>query len=88
MQAFTSRTLLFLGCSLEADRTVRLLHRVANHRAPPVHYAIVELPRTNEEIFARAKFLSDHNIRPLWFPQGQYDAIDTLLAGLIESINP
>ncbi|WP_437304319.1 SIR2 family protein [Sorangium sp. So ce388] len=83
LQVFTSRTLLFLGCSLEVDRTVQLIRRVAQtDAAPPPHYAVVELPRTSAEIRARAQFLSVHNIRPLWFPSGQYETIDTLLEAL------
>lgn len=82
-QVFTSRTLLFLGCSLEADRTLQLIRRVARHHAaPPPHYAIVELPGDPAAIPERSRFLSELNIRPLWFPHGQYEAVDTLLEAL------
>jgi hypothetical protein len=62
---------------------VQLLLRIAqNFAAPPPHYAIVELPHEQSEINARAKFLSERNIRPLWFPAGEYEAIDVFLEAL------
>lgn len=82
-QLFSSRTMLFLGCSLQNDRTVRLIQHVASHHAaPPVHYAIVELPQGRTDIAKRKKFLSDHNIRPLFFPSGQFEGIEVFLKNL------
>lgn len=85
-QVVTTRTLLFLGCSLENDRTMQIIHHVASkHGAPPAHYAIVELPREPKDIAARKKLLSDHNIRPLFFPPGEFDKIEVFLKGLSEA---
>lgn len=82
-QAFTTRTLLFLGCSLSQDRTMSLLQRVAStHASPPPHYAIVEMPNEPGDAVQRERFFSDHNIRPLWFPQRKFEAIDIFLQAL------
>ncbi|HTV18325.1 MAG TPA: SIR2 family protein, partial [Polyangiaceae bacterium] len=41
---FTSRPLLFLGCSLKTDRTVKILRALHDELAALTHYAIVEAP--------------------------------------------
>jgi hypothetical protein len=79
--AFTARTLLFLGCSLSIDRTVRLLRRVISPSSP-THYAIVEQPSDKGVAIERARFLSDHKIRPLWYPEGQFGAIELFVEAL------
>jgi hypothetical protein len=46
---FTNRPLLFLGCSLDKDRTVTVLKEIHNRLPTPTHYAVMEalysLPR-------------------------------------------
>jgi tetratricopeptide (TPR) repeat protein len=85
-QAFASRTLLFVGCSLGADRTVAQLRRVARRAGTPTHYAICEAPAVPDRASARARFLSEHNIRPLWFQASEYGAVDVYLAELARSM--
>lgn len=78
-QMLSSRHLLFLGCSLNQDRTVSVLKRSSPH-VP--HFAIVEQP--TRDFYERARFLSDHNIRPIWYPQGRFDLIEPLLVFLLQ----
>jgi hypothetical protein len=87
-QLFTSRTLLFLGCSLGPDRTLVLLKRVADEDgAPPPHFAIV--PTIAEaDMPARARFLAQHHVRPLWYPAGRHEAVETFLSALVVSRAP
>jgi hypothetical protein len=46
------------------------------------HYAFVEQPASPEHFHERSRFLSNHNIRPVWYPDGRHDIIEPLLAYL------
>lgn len=84
-QIFTSRTLLFLGCSLHYDRTLDLLRRVrTSHGAPPQHYAVLEYPAKITDLAARVAELSALHILPIWYPYGQHDVLGLLLDILLE----
>lgn len=84
-QIFTSRTLLFLGCSLHTDRTLLHLQRVKReHAAPPIHFAIVEDPGGPDGRARRTKQLAASNIRPVWYPKHRHDLIGSLLAEVLE----
>ena len=73
---------LFVGCSLNGDRTVRVLHHVARDYPELAHYAIIEMPPSGSELVARDKFLSDHGIRPIWYPSGKHEFVAILLERL------
>ena len=81
-QMLISRPLLFLGCSLNNDRTVAVLKAVARNYRSIAHYAVVEQPVLPEEFHVRSKFLSGHNIRPIWYPPGHHELIVPLLSHL------
>ncbi len=74
-----NRALLFVGCSLNQDRTVKILHQVTVEYPELAHYAIVELPAGEPEILQRDRFLSDHGIRPLWYPTGKHECVGVIL---------
>jgi hypothetical protein len=84
-QILSSRPVLFLGCSLNCDRTVAILAHVAKVPTLANHYAIVERP-PSREFGARARFLSKHEIRPIWYPAGRHDLIEGLLQCLLDQI--
>ncbi|HIR64761.1 MAG TPA: SIR2 family protein [Candidatus Faecousia faecigallinarum] len=90
--------ILFLGCSLETDRVLKVLQRCGQHCT---YYALLGLPEETKndadpfsprlctpdgkEIEAyrtRRKFLSQHNINCIWYPYEQYEALDVLLQAL------
>ena len=77
-----NRPLLFLGCSLKDDRTVRVMHHVASEYPEVIHYAVVEMPEEGE-VLQRDKFLSDHAIRPIWYPNREHESIRDVLEHLI-----
>lgn len=78
------RALLFLGCSLNQDRTIAVLEEISKSDSSIAHYAIVEQPKSKQQFHARSQSLSEHNIRPIWFPNGRFDLIEPLLAYLLE----
>lgn len=83
--AFTHSTLLFLGCSLGTDRTLKLFKQVVTEEGTDDlarHYAILEMPDVNVE--DRERFLTEHHIFPIWFPSRRYDLAEALVAHLAE----
>jgi actin-like ATPase involved in cell morphogenesis len=84
-QIFTSRTLLFLGCSLKLDRTLNYLERVQKrHGAPALHFALLSDPGDEAARQLRAAFLAKFNIRPIWYPRLRHDLIVPLLEEVME----
>ena len=75
---FTQGSLLFLGCSLQQDRTLNVLQSAQN---VPWHYAIVELPKEN--IHKRRRFLTDKHILPIWYRYGHHEDVETLLKYIV-----
>jgi hypothetical protein len=77
--------ILFLGCSLGADRTVRLFAEVAKgDHGMPKHYAFLAIPDADETRKDRENFLSERGIYPIWYKGSDDESITALLAGLID----
>ncbi len=96
---FHSRPVLFLGCSLGTDRVVQVLNACCEHRtyfalvelpketknkANPWEPLLVNADGTENDAYRqRRKFMSKHHIQCIWYPCGQYDALDWLLQALL-----
>lgn len=80
---FSHRSVLFLGCSLEQDRVMEILEQQSS--APYSHFAFLEQPAIAEEWAARRRFLSNHNIRPIWYDRGEHHQINALLEHAISA---
>jgi hypothetical protein len=80
--------LLFLGCSLENDRTMDIALQVQAERGPSStrrHYAILaETPDRQQ----RETFLADRGIFPIWYPNdsGDHSMVGLLLWWLKDAI--
>jgi hypothetical protein len=81
---YTNRPLLFLGCSLEVDRTLAVLQQVASQNPFLTHYAVLAAPNTVPELERRRSELKRAGIVPLWFMPGQFKQIAVLLDRLVE----
>lgn len=75
---------LFVGCSLETDRTLSILRQVAADDSRSAHFAILMRPGGAAEFEARDRRLADNGIRPIWFPEGQFHLIEQILQYLAE----
>lgn len=87
----TSYCLLFLGCSLTSDRTMKVLKQIKENQileglTPPEHFAIISLPRTDAERISKEKELISHSIYPIWYPTDEHDYIDYVLSYIIENL--
>lgn len=69
-QIFITHSMLFLGCSLEQDRTLDLFKFVVDDAAfeIPDHFALLNDPGIQQERVAKEARLIKLKIRPLWYP--------------------
>ena len=82
---FTNRPLLFLGSSLEMDRTVNVLNEIHKTLNSLRHYAVLGGRYDKAKQLAREKQLAGWGILPLWIAPGRFERIAELLDELIES---
>ena len=96
---FHSRPVLFLGCSLDTDRVVQVLNACCEHRtyfalvelpketknkANPWEPLLVNADGAENEVYRqRRQFMSKHHIQCIWYPCGQYEALDWFLQALL-----
>jgi len=82
---FRTNHLLFLGCSLGSDRTVRLIAEVAeSDKSMPKHYALLPLPDTDAVRVDKENLLAKRGIYPIWYEGAHDESIRALLAGLLD----
>ena len=81
------RTLLFLGCSLEQDRLMVVLKAIKEKYQSTTHYALLQKPTDEATLAKRVKFLSERGVRPIWYPEEQWENIPAFLNFLIEQLS-
>jgi hypothetical protein len=82
-QIFVSHSLLFLGCSMEQDRTLELFQKVCDDKQfeIPDHFAILPLPTDNSVKQAKESRLLKLNVRTLWYPpDNNHELLEKYLA--------
>ena len=94
----SNKLVLFLGCSLETDRVLQVLQRCGKDCTYYALLGLPEETKNDADPFSprlctpdgkeieayrsRRQFLSQHNINCIWYPHGQYEALDVLLQAL------
>lgn len=80
-RVFASFSIIFLGCSLLADRYLNSLKEVfeQNKDAMPNHFAILNAPDDLGDQRKRDQFLAGHGISPIWYAKGDWDAPGEIL---------
>ena len=81
-QRFSSRRMLFLGCSLSSDWTMRVLEKVVSANRGIRHFAILGCKQS--EINARMKALAKLGILPIFYDESNHDAVRVILERLLE----
>jgi len=84
---FTSQTVLFLGCSLKDDHTVKqwaktLLQPRGEGRT---HFAIISCEQNKR--LEKRRDLGNMNIHPILYPKGNHDAVRVILERLYRDTN-
>ena len=84
---FRTRKLLFLGCSLENDRTSNLFEElVATDTNAIRHCALLRLPEPERKL-EREHCLARRNIFPIWYDGGHDESIEALLVKILNDLN-
>lgn len=91
IQAIARKTLLFLGCSLSSDRTVKCLQKIRDEsgaEAAVRHYAFIPIGDDNDERLRRRDELVRANIFPIWYPEDEDhdECLMALLGKLAEGV--
>lgn len=90
VETFCSRPLLFLGCGLSVDRLLSEVRRFVaakGHDRVPRHYAFLSSPESEVARIARKAELTNFNIYPIWYPNGEHDdSIEALLYALADGV--
>lgn len=79
---YRTSNLLFLGCSLNRDRTMEVFQAVKDEMGDtdrPQHFSLESMPDTEEELTKRNGYLLSFGITPIWFPKDSYDYIEQIL---------
>lgn len=79
---FENHRLLFLGCSLNVDRTMEVLKSVTLAQSGIRHYAILGCKKS--DISKRLRELTDLGILPIFYDDSDHDAVRVILERLLE----
>lgn len=81
---YKNSSLLFLGCSLNNDRTVQVFKKIkegmGEEEETKQHFAIEQAPESLEEIAQRNAELAKLGITPIWFEKGRYELVESILS--------
>lgn len=78
---YKNSCLLFLGCSLNNDRTVQVFRAIKKEVGdiPIQHFAIEQAPETEKELSDRNAYLASLGITGIWFEKGQFEYVEEML---------
>jgi NAD-dependent SIR2 family protein deacetylase len=80
---YRNSTLLFLGCSLNNDRTVEVFRAVketmSRDVAIPQHFSIEQVPEDESELTDRNEALARLGITAIWFEKEHFEYVERML---------
>lgn len=81
---FRNSSLLFLGCSLNQDRTVQVFEAIMNRALAesvdlPQHFVIEQLPGDEAALITRNAALLRIGVTPIWFPATAFEFVEEIL---------
>lgn len=81
---YKNSSLLFLGCSLSNDRTVKVFRKIregmGEEEETKQHFSIEQAPESLEEIAQRNAELAKLGITPIWFEKERYELVESILS--------
>lgn len=84
-QIYTSKSMLFLGCSLEKDRPISLLCEVS--KSGMNNYAIIECANESKRK-KRVDLENEYYTQAILYPAGKHECVKIILEHIAEIINP
>lgn len=79
---FKSSFPLFLGCSLDKDRTCAVFKNCVGTTG----FALVEMPDNKADFEEKDKHHDEMNLQVIWYPYGQHEAVEVLINQLAEDM--
>lgn len=83
---YINSSLLFLGCSLNSDRTIQVFRAIKSEIEKkvgdvviPQHFSIEQAPETEQELIDRNAYLAKLGVTGIWFEKGRYEYVDGML---------
>ncbi|MFC1602692.1 SIR2 family protein [Pseudomonadota bacterium] len=79
---FKNSSLLFIGCSLQNDRTIQVFKKVKEVSGDfdfPQHFAIEQSPEDRDELIRRNGELARLGITAVWYPKDQHEQIEAIM---------
>lgn len=79
---YKTSSLLFLGCSLNNDRTIQVfqaLNKELGDEDRPQHFSIEQAPETEKELVTRNEYLLRLGITAIWFEKERFDYVESIL---------
>lgn len=79
---YRNSSLLFLGCSLNRDRTMQVFQAVKDQIGDadkPQHFSIEQAPEDEKKLVERNARLASFGITAIWFEKGRFDYVDNIL---------
>ena len=83
---YKNSSLLFLGCSLNNDRTVQVFRAIKHGIQQkyrdiviPQHFAIEQAPESEQALIERNAYLLGLGITGIWFEKGQFEYVEAML---------
>lgn len=87
---FTNNSLLFIGCSLNNDRTIQVFREVkarAGDYSFPQHFSIEQTPNDIKSLVARNSELARLGITAIWYPRKKHDQVEVILRCIRNEMN-
>jgi len=83
---YKNSSLLFLGCSLNNDRTVQAFRAIKHGIQQkygdiviPQHFVIEQAPESEQALIDRNAYLLGLGITAIWFEKGQFECVEAML---------
>lgn len=79
---FTNNSLLFIGCSLNNDRTIQVFREIKSRAGDysfPQHFSIEQTPSDIKGLVARNSELARLGITAIWYPKKKHDQVEVIL---------
>lgn len=79
---YRTSSLLFLGSSLNRDRTMEVFQAVKDALGDvdrPPHFSLESMPDDETVLISRNAYLLSFGITPIWFPKGSYEYVEQIL---------
>ena len=87
---FKNSSLLFIGCSLQNDRTLLVFKKIKELTGDfdfPQHFALEQAPESQELLIARNSELARLGITVIWYPKGQHEQVEAILNHVKNELN-